>query len=237
MPKATFKGLPREKKERVLNAATDLFAERGFHRAEMDEIARRAGISKGSLYNYFKSKDDLFLHICNLGIHGFRQSVWREIPSDWDIYRQVEELFRREAPLILEHPQNFQIYLNLASSGMKHFADRYTRKGEEFGARRLKALLREGIAQGIVRPDLDVRYTAFLIHSLSLIFMASLASQHFQIRFKEYLGIRRGLGPKSIQKTMQEMVHFIHQLLRPSGPPSSKNRKTNGTRMNTDRHG
>jgi len=232
MPKATFNGLPLEKRERVLTAATDLFAERGFHRTEMDEIARRAGISKGSLYNYFKSKDELFLHICNLGIHGFRQSVWREIPSDGDIYRQVEELFRREVPLILEHPQNFQIYLNLASSGMKRFADRYTRKGEEFGAQRLKALLRQGIARGIVRSDLDVRYTAFLIHSLSLIFMASLASQHFQIRFKEYLEIRRELGSKTIEKAMQEMVHFIHQLLRPSG--HSAREKTDRTQINTD---
>jgi AcrR family transcriptional regulator len=46
MPKPTFKGLPREKKERVLGAATALFAERGFHRTEMDAIAPRAGISK-----------------------------------------------------------------------------------------------------------------------------------------------------------------------------------------------
>lgn len=220
MPKATFKGLPREKKERVLTAATDLFAQRGFHRTEMDEIARRAGISKGSLYNYFKSKEDLFLHICNLGIHGFRQSVWREISSDLDIYRQVEELFRREVPLILEHPQNFQIYLNLASSGMKRFADCYTRKGEEFGAQRLKALLRQGIARGIVRPDLDVRYTAFLIHSLSLIFMASLVSQHFQIPFKEYLEIEGELTRKKVEENLQRIVRYIHQLLRPSGSPS-----------------
>ena len=238
MPKATFNGLPRDKKERVLTAATDLFAERGFHRTEMDEIARRAGISKGSLYNYFKSKDELFLHICNLGIHGFRQSVWQEIPSDWDIYRQVEELFRREVPLILEHPENFQIYLNLGSSGMKRFADHYTRKGEEFGACRLKASLREGIAQGIVRPDLDIRFTAFLIHSLSLIFMASLVSQHFQIRFREYLEIEGILNTKKIDKKLQEMIRFIHQLLRPldSSVPRNKRTRTNILRRRISSH-
>jgi AcrR family transcriptional regulator len=226
MPKPTFKGLPREKKERVLGAATALFAERGFHRTEMDAIARQAGISKGSLYNYFKSKDDLFLSICNLGIHGFRESVWREIPSDWDIYRQVEQLFRREVPLILEHPQNFQIYLNLASSGMKKFANRYTQKGEEFAAKRLKELLRKGIESGIVRQDLDVPYTAFMINSLSIMFMASLISGHFQIRFKEYLEIEGELTPKKVEENLNRIIRFIHQLLRPSGP-----------RLETDRQG
>ncbi len=215
MPKSTFGKLPPEKKDRVLAAATELFAERGFHRSEMDAIASRAGISKGSLYNYFKSKDELFLHICNTGIQGFRENVWREIPPHLDIFRQVEELFQRQVPLILAHPQNFQIYLNLASSGMRRFADRYTQKGEEFGALRLKALLREGITRGIVRPDLDVSHTAFLIHSLSLIFMASLVSQHFQIRFREYLGIQGKLDETAIKKNMRSMIHFIHQLLRP----------------------
>jgi len=224
MPKSTFGKLAQEKKDRVLSAATDLFAERGFHRTEMDEIAKRAGISKGSLYNYFKSKDDLFLHICNTGIQGFRENVWREIPPHLDIYRQVEELFRRQVPLILAHPQNFQIYLNLASSGMKRFADRYTRKGEEFGAQRLKALLREGMTRGIVRPDLDIPHTAFLIHSLSLIFMASLVSQHFQIRFREYLGIQGRLDSTTIEETMRNMIHFIHQFLRPPVLPIQRAR-------------
>ncbi len=215
MPKSTFRKLPSEKKGRVLAAATELFAERGFHRTEMDAIAGRAGISKGSLYTYFKSKDELFLYICNTGIQGFRENVWREIPSHLDIYGQVEELFQRQVPLILAHPQNFQIYLNLASSGMRRFADRYTQKGEEFGARRLKTLLREGVRRGIVRPDLDIPHTAFLIHSLSLIFMASLVAPHFQIRLREYLGIQGKLEATVIKKNMRSMIHFIHQLLRP----------------------
>jgi AcrR family transcriptional regulator len=225
MPKAIFGKLPQEKKDRVLAAATDLFAERGFHRTEMDEIARQAGVSKGSLYNYFKSKDELFLYICNTGIQGFRETVWREISPHLDIYQQVDELFRRQVPLILAHPQNFQIYLNLASSGMRRFADRYTQKGEEFGAQRLKALLEEGRTRGIVRRDLDVSHMAFLIHSLSLIFMASLVSPHFQIRFKEYLGIHGKLDSKTVKATMGNMIHFIHQLLRPSGPAAQRTRR------------
>jgi AcrR family transcriptional regulator len=227
VPKATFTVLPGDKKERILRKATELFADRGFHQTDMEAIARRSEISKGSLYTYFRSKNDLFLYICRDGIQRFREAVWGKIPSDWDIYRQVEHLFRRQVPLILAHPQNFQIYLNLASSGMKGFAKRYSQKGEELAAKRLKALLREGIESGIVRKDLDVPYTAFMINSLSIMFMASLISGHFQIRFKEYLEIEGEPTPKKVEENLNRIIHFIHQLLRPSGV-RSKTKKHGG---------
>ena len=47
---------PRE----ICSAALDVFAEKGFAAARLDEIARRAGVSKGTLYLYFKDKEDLF---------------------------------------------------------------------------------------------------------------------------------------------------------------------------------
>ena len=215
MPRATFSTLPEEKRERILRVAANLFAERGFHRTDMEAVARRAGVAKGSLYNYFRNKDELFLYLCRNGIERFRQAVWADIPSRSDIYQQVEHIFRRQVPLILDHPQNFQIYLNLSSSGMKRFANRYSREGEEFAAKRLKALLNEGIHQGIVREDLDIPFTAFLINSLSIMFMASLISGHFQIRFKEYLAIAGRLNRKTVEIYTERLIKFIHQLLRP----------------------
>ena len=44
----------------ILTAAIDVFAERGFAAAKLDEVAARAGVSKGTLYLYFESKDELF---------------------------------------------------------------------------------------------------------------------------------------------------------------------------------
>ncbi|NOR51636.1 MAG: TetR family transcriptional regulator, partial [Gammaproteobacteria bacterium] len=44
----------------IIKAAFDLFTEKGFSATKMDEIARKAGISKGSLYNYFTSKEAIF---------------------------------------------------------------------------------------------------------------------------------------------------------------------------------
>src|SRR5262249_52878962 len=47
----------------LLEAAAEVFQEQGFHGATLDEVARRAGFTKGAVYSNFKSKDDLFLAV------------------------------------------------------------------------------------------------------------------------------------------------------------------------------
>ena len=52
-----------ERKVQILNAAESVFTKKGFDEARMDDIAEKTGLSKGTLYLYFKSKDDLIIAI------------------------------------------------------------------------------------------------------------------------------------------------------------------------------
>ncbi|WP_066174137.1 TetR/AcrR family transcriptional regulator [Bacillus marinisedimentorum] len=52
-----------EKKQLVINTAMKLFAQNGYHATSMQEVADKCGIAKGSLYNYFSSKEDLLLSV------------------------------------------------------------------------------------------------------------------------------------------------------------------------------
>lgn len=52
-----------ERKVQIINAAEDVFTKKGFDQARMDDIAEETGLSKGTLYLYFKSKDDLIIAI------------------------------------------------------------------------------------------------------------------------------------------------------------------------------
>jgi len=52
-----------ERKTQIINAAEGVFMEKGFDQARMDDIAEETGLSKGTLYLYFKSKDDLIIAI------------------------------------------------------------------------------------------------------------------------------------------------------------------------------
>lgn len=61
--KEDFEKIRREKRALIIDAAVKLFSENGFHATTIDMISRKAGISKGLLYNYFKSKEDLLAQI------------------------------------------------------------------------------------------------------------------------------------------------------------------------------
>lgn len=53
-----------ERRAQILDAALRCFSEKGFHEATMDDVARTAGVSKGSLYWHFRSKAELFAGLC-----------------------------------------------------------------------------------------------------------------------------------------------------------------------------
>src|SRR6185503_20332668 len=67
MPKVTsiYKA---ELKEKIIQSAIASFAQTGYDRTKMEDIAKRLGLSKGTIYLYFKSKEDLFLGICEYNI-------------------------------------------------------------------------------------------------------------------------------------------------------------------------
>lgn len=226
MPKETFKQLPLEKKERILKAAAGIFAERGFAGTDVAQIAARAGVAKGSLYNYFESKEDLYLHVCRDGIERSRDAVYREILPDWDIFRQIEHIFRRGVSFVLSHPEYIRLYLNVSSAGMERFADNLTLEVEKHTADYLKDLIRIGIGRGAVRQDLDVNLAAFLINSLYVVFVVSLISQHFQIRMKEYLDIEGELNERTIEGGLKAVLEMIRDVLRPARAAGQKAKKT-----------
>ncbi len=57
-----------EVRDRIIQAAIESFSQTGYDKTKMDDISRRLGLSKGTLYLYFKSKEDLFLGVCETSL-------------------------------------------------------------------------------------------------------------------------------------------------------------------------
>lgn len=215
MPKATFYKIAEDKRERLVREAARLFAERGFNQTDMAELARRAGVAKGSIYNYFQSKEDLYIHVCRDGIERSRKAVYGEMDPSWDLFRQVEHIFRQGVRFVQTYPEYLILYDNISSAGMERFAEQMSLEVEKFTADYLKRLIHRDIRNGIIRGDVDVNLSAFFINSLYIVFLTSLVSTHFKIRMREYLEIKGDIDAETIEKELHSMTVMVDRLLRP----------------------
>lgn len=99
---AKFEEMREEKKTLIMDAALERFSNVGFHATTITQIARHAGISKGLMYNYFKSKEDLLAAIINRSlteIYGtFNPDHDSQLtPEEFELFiRKVFSLFREK---------------------------------------------------------------------------------------------------------------------------------------------
>ena len=68
MPKPTFFNLPDDKRQTLIDIAIDEFAEHDYKNVSISRFVRRAGIAKGSFYQYFEDKKDLYLHLISMSL-------------------------------------------------------------------------------------------------------------------------------------------------------------------------
>jgi TetR/AcrR family fatty acid metabolism transcriptional regulator len=78
------------KRQRILRAATDVFAQSGYFNAKVSEIAKAAGVADGTIYLYFDGKEDLLVHIFREHTRSYLQSLERDLTQA----RSAEERVR-----------------------------------------------------------------------------------------------------------------------------------------------
>ena len=96
-----------EKYHKILNSAGAVFAEFGFHKATISQIAAKAGVADGTLYLYFKNKDDILYQFINFKT----QDVFKKMHAAVDTDRNAETKLRN---LIRCHLLAFQNDKNMA---------------------------------------------------------------------------------------------------------------------------
>ena len=81
MPQQTFFNLPEEKRQQILQVAIDEFAENEYDNVSISRIVARAGIAKGSFYQYFSDKEDLYGYILGLIAEAKREFMSLDHPD------------------------------------------------------------------------------------------------------------------------------------------------------------
>jgi AcrR family transcriptional regulator len=177
--------------QRILDTAACLFAERRYHEVRMDDIAARAGVSKGAVYHHFKDKDDLYLALIQQGINRLFDEVRERITGLKDpeekVRAYVEEMvrFHNSHPSCLDLIQRAELshsdQVDALQASRTRLQDlligilreldasgRWLVGNPEFAARALKGMTREILRwQTPASPYLPYQIVQLFLHGLS----------------------------------------------------------------------
>ena len=152
---------PRKERERarhrveILNAAEEVFAEKGLHGATTEEIARRAEFAVGTLYNFFSSKEDLLTAVMLYRVEQMRAAI-AEILSDekLDPIEVIERFIEEKARFFAAHMPFFRLLHTELLGGTTHLTAKWQDKVRpvyEESMKMVAAVIERGIRGGFLR--------------------------------------------------------------------------------------
>jgi TetR/AcrR family fatty acid metabolism transcriptional regulator len=149
-------GADPDKRKRILAAAVRTFGRRGFHEARIAEIASAAGVAEGTVYLYFRNKEDLLGQVFDETMDDVLPQGRAIRSSDAPIAERLRSILGLHVSLLASDrdlASVFQIELRRSA----RLVERFSRSKLVEYFRILEGLLRDGIASGELREDLDPR--------------------------------------------------------------------------------
>lgn len=173
MPKATFFNLPEEKRARILRAAVEEFARHPYSRASINRIVARAGIAKGSFYQYFRNKEDLYLYLLRMigeeKLAELRPAL--EQAQGLDFFAQLHILYTAGLRFARKHPEYVELGRKLLASKENPIFRKARDHSMPLAYEWFEGMLREAIRRREIRPDVDVPMVAYLIAEMNRVLM------------------------------------------------------------------
>jgi AcrR family transcriptional regulator len=158
------------KRAKILAAAAGLFATQPFHKVLLSDVAETAAVGKGTLYIYFKSKEDLYLSVLYSGFFGLLDRLRKRM--DEDIHcpeKNLEMMIREIVRFAYQNPHLFEMMRAIPGC---EFIDRTRWDAKRMELKDLiESVIRLGIAQGIfvdAHPEFTARYIPGCVRSALL---------------------------------------------------------------------
>lgn len=145
----------------LLEAALDVFVEKGYAAARVDEVAARAGVSKGTLFLYFPSKEELFKEVIRKNISGLYANWSAEIDCFTDTTAEMLAYALQEWWRLVGSTKTAGIckLMEAEAGNFPELAEFYQQEVEAPGTALLARIVQRGIDRGEFRP-VDVDYAA-----------------------------------------------------------------------------
>lgn len=157
-----------ERKLKILKAAAVSFATFGFHISDIDNIAKSAGVGKGTLYRYFQNKEDLFFESVKYCADEMYDEIGKKLENvSFDHF--VEALFDAHMDYYREHGDTYLLVANAVTQMPETTVDFF----HELHKEKMKSIvskLESGVRSGEVKDDLDLEILVKMLNVVSQLF-------------------------------------------------------------------
>lgn len=158
-------------KHRIFMVAAHLFACKGFNGVSMREISEKAGVTKPTIYYYFKNKEEIYKALIDAGLDHSRADLNRIRAADLPLREKLTEIIRERIRDCEQFTDFTKIFIDLHLSVEKlDFLTQFRDKAQE-PLRELELVLKEGIDRGEMNRELNPRLAAEIISAIVLYYL------------------------------------------------------------------
>lgn len=143
-----------ELKERIIRSAIERFAKNGFDRTRMEDIAASSGLAKGTLYLYFKSKEDLFFALCEHNLEQLRNQLSKLFNKKENIMSDAERFYDEYQKVSLGSETIWFEMIALSTRNPKLRKILGENQSKVYQA--VREFLKTQIEKGFFREDIDI---------------------------------------------------------------------------------
>lgn len=167
MPKPTFLNLPEEKRNAFLEIALEEFANNDYNSASISKIVEKAGIAKGSVYQYFEDKQDLFLYLLDHANREMMGVIQQSPPPDpnADFFATLRWQMSATVQAAIRLPIHSQLARRAYSSPLP-FRDAVLEKAKKVRAEHFHEMVARAQAAGQLNPRLDPAVVSFMVQGM-----------------------------------------------------------------------
>jgi TetR/AcrR family fatty acid metabolism transcriptional regulator len=157
-----------DKRQRIMQTAEKLFANRRIHEITLDEVAQLAQIGKGTIYRYFEDKDDLFFQVATSGFDELCDLLEEKVPRDLSFQEQILAMCLEISAYFRSRREMFTMMLaeDARMPGCKgKLKERWLKQRKKL-VKSVARILEHGVADGLVRHDVPSEILASFLLGL-----------------------------------------------------------------------
>ncbi|HEX5891394.1 MAG TPA: TetR/AcrR family transcriptional regulator [Nitrososphaeraceae archaeon] len=186
-----------EVKEKIVQAAITTFSKYGYDKTRMDDIAKSANLGKGTLYLYFKSKEELFYAISENSIKELKEQLSKLFSKKEDLVHDAEKFYDQYRNLIHDSEKVSFEMIAESSRNPKLRKALYEQRMKVYDI--VKDYLRRQIEKGFFRKDMDVNAIA-----------SGLVALYDGLTISKLLGISEHYNKKTWTQTIRAIFSGIN---------------------------